>query len=44
MEYWGKRVQAGTNSSLGGVEIMMLEIYDNWLRAEWKNTGEEKTK
>ena len=39
LAYWSEKVKRGENSGLGGVEIMILEIYDNWLRAnEMKQT------
>jgi hypothetical protein len=37
LEHWNQRVRAGQNSSMGNIEVMMLEVYDNWLRDYEKN-------
>ena len=31
-KYWDDKVRRGESSRIGGIEAMMLEIYDNWLR------------
>ena len=37
LTHWAERVRHGENSPMGNVEVMMLEIYDNWLREYEKN-------
>ena len=39
-KYWDQRVRDGKNSPMGTVEVMMLEIYDNWLRV--RREGKEE--
>ena len=29
---WDERIRSGANSPLGRTEVMVLEIYDHWLR------------
>jgi len=38
--YWNKRVKSGASSPIGRLEGMMLEIYDEWLRAKKKAGGQ----
>ena len=32
LKYWAEKTKKGETSSLTGLEILLLEIYDQWLR------------
>lgn len=39
LEYWSRQVDRGKNSPLDRIEIMTLEIYDNWRRSYSRRRG-----